>query len=533
MKFRICGKDEPIIYNRDLVCLQCSKWNDNGFVTTFEATYYDYLGRMNYLGPVKIGFSNKVEGRTADYLSKEFMKLPDNFFSLGQEDTYYGNITNLGNKIRVEILTALNDVAYDLQRFRQFQNQAAMKHSLLRNISTFAVQGQLHRMARGGRRLAEYRFSYAISRSSFFKPTQLEFNVKPESNPPTNVHVVIGRNGTGKTRLIKSMINSICFNNHTDGQFVYVHQDNLSRKAEFANVLCIAFSPFDDFSELISTASTVENKSKIHCSFIGLNKQLIGSNKKYTNLNEAIAAQFFEAFENCMMASQKRRLWLETIEVLKSDRVFADEKIDAFVPESENIDEIISLDSMKRDIMNTFNKLSSGHKVVLLILTGCVDKIEEQSIVFLDEPENHLHPPLLSALIRALSNLLTNRNGVAVVSTHSPVVLQEVPRCCVWALEKHGDHLKAERPSIQTFGATIGSLTNEVFRLEVTDSGFHKLLREAVRQLGENKKTEKSNLGIYVDDYEKITNEFDGQLGDEADILLRTLLALRRKGQQI
>jgi hypothetical protein len=36
-------------------------------------------------------------------------------------------------------------------------------------------------------------------------------------------------------------------------------------------------------------------------------------------------------------------------------------------------------------------------------------------------------PPLLAAMMRALSDLLVDRNGVAVVATHSPVVLQEVP----------------------------------------------------------------------------------------------------------
>lgn len=532
MKFRICDKDEPIIYNRDLVCLRRNMRNDNGFMTTFEATYYDILGRMNYLGPVKIGIKNQ-SGWTADILPKEFIKLSDDFFSLGQDDAYYSNITGLGDKKRVEILISLKDVAFDLQHFGRCKNQEAMQQSLLRSISSFAVNGQLHRMALGGSRLAYYKFSYVIPGTSLSKPTQMEFEVIPESNPPTNVHVLIGRNGTGKTRLLRSMISSICFNNHSWGQFEYGRGKNASLKAEFANVLCIAFSPFDDFSELINFESSDATKLKVPCSFIGINKQFIGSNKKYTDLNEAIAEQFFEAFENCMLVGQKRRLWLETIEVLKSDRVFADEKIDAFIPGSDDIDEIMSLGSMKRDIMKSFTKLSSGHKVVLLIITGCVDKIEEQSIVFLDEPENHLHPPLLSALIRALSNLLTNRNGVAVVSTHSPVVLQEVPRSCVWTLEKHGDHLNAERPSIQTFGATIGSLTNEVFRLEVTDSGFHKLLREAVRQLGEYKKTTDLSLGNLSDDYEKITKEFDGQLGDEADILLRTLLALRRKGQKI
>lgn len=48
--------------------------------------------------------------------------------------------------------------------------------------------------------------------------------------------------------------------------------------------------------------------------------------------------------------------------------------------------------------------------------------------MLIDEPEGHLHPPLLSAFVRALSELLVNRNGVAIIATHSPVVLQEVPR---------------------------------------------------------------------------------------------------------
>lgn len=46
----------------------------------------------------------------------------------------------------------------------------------------------------------------------------------------------------------------------------------------------------------------------------------------------------------------------------------------------------------------------------------------------MDEPEEHLHPPLVAAFIRALSNLLTYRNGVGIVATHSPVIVQEVPK---------------------------------------------------------------------------------------------------------
>lgn len=62
----------------------------------------------------------------------------------------------------------------------------------------------------------------------------------------------------------------------------------------------------------------------------------------------------------------------------------------------------------------------------------------------LDEPESHLHPPLLSAFIRSLSELLILRNGVAIIATHSPVILQEVPKRCAWILNRSGISAKAE-----------------------------------------------------------------------------------------
>jgi predicted ATP-dependent endonuclease of OLD family len=69
--------------------------------------------------------------------------------------------------------------------------------------------------------------------------------------------------------------------------------------------------------------------------------------------------------------------------------------------------------------LSLFNKLSSGHKVVLLTTTRLVETVEERTLVLLDEPEAHLHPPLLAAFVRALSDLLINRNGVAIIATPS------------------------------------------------------------------------------------------------------------------
>ncbi len=65
---------------------------------------------------------------------------------------------------------------------------------------------------------------------------------------------------------------------------------------------------------------------------------------------------------------------------------------------------------------------------------------------------------------------------------------------------------------MQTFGENVGLLTREVFGLEVTQSGFHKLLREATAEFP---------------NYEAIVRKFNGELGDEARAIVQGLLAAR------
>lgn len=153
--------------------------------------------------------------------------------------------------------------------------------------------------------------------------------------------------------------------------------------------------------------------------------------------------------------------------------------------------------------------MSSGHAVILLVMTKLVATVEEKTLILLDEPESHLHPPLLSAFIRALSNLLYDRNGVAIVATHSPVVLQEIPKSCVSKIQRVGLVTNIKRPDIETFGENVGVLTREVFGLEVIKSGFHKLLTQSVLE----GKT-----------YEKILEEYNNQLGMEAKVLLKLMI---------
>ncbi|MCD8326161.1 MAG: ATP-binding protein [Lachnospiraceae bacterium] len=145
-----------------------------------------------------------------------------------------------------------------------------------------------------------------------------------------------------------------------------------------------------------------------------------------------------------------------------------------------------------------------------------VDYVEEKSLVLLDEPEEHLHPPLVAAFIRALSELLTHTNGVAVIATHSPVIVQEVPKKCVWKIRRDGGYRKFDRPKIETYGENLGEITTEIFGYDVQKSGFHALLKK---------------LAEASDTYDTALAKFHGELGNEAKSILRAYMFDKEKSR--
>jgi hypothetical protein len=154
--------------------------------------------------------------------------------------------------------------------------------------------------------------------------------------------------------------------------------------------------------------------------------------------------------------------------------------------------------------------MSSGHKAVVLTLTRLVEIVDERTLVLLDEPESHLHPPLLSTYINAIADLMNETNGVALAATHSPVVLQEIPRRCCSIIRRVGDFTKARRPDLATFGENVGRLTYDVFGLELTETGFHRQVADALSG---------------ASTYEDVMARFNGELGSEGRALARFMFS--------
>ncbi len=501
--------------NKNTIYLILDSWDDwFTYSTLFKVHYIDESGTKHRMSGVKIG--QKHQERSPQ-LPKTFSSLSDDFFSLGASEDYYEAIKeNFPEEHqREEIFCALNDIAFNLELFERVKNLDVVQTSLMRDYSASVVKNQVHRMTMGGAWLTPYKFSYFPNGDvDCFNEnaTELEFEVEHEKMPPSNIHVLIGKNGVGKTTLLKNMINALEENGEGHGRF-----QTWSSKG-FANIVYVSFSAFDGFLDI--------EDEVVQYSYIGLATK--DGMKNIDVLVSDFAASLFE-----ISHGNRRKLWEQIIDILESDNTFIELNIKEWSEEREEIiDSLLSEHGMKRigayrkgvlkhsfikKIVPRFKELSSGHKVILLIVARLIELVEEKTLVIMDEPEEHLHPPLVSALIRALSCLLTYRNGVGIIATHSPVIVQEVPKECVWILRRNGRELIAERPEIETFGENLGILTSEIFGYEVTNSGFHTLIQDAVERYS---------------NYKRALRHFEGQLGDEGKAILRSLMYEKEQSEE-
>jgi predicted ATP-dependent endonuclease of OLD family len=79
---------------------------------------------------------------------------------------------------------------------------------------------------------------------------------------------------------------------------------------------------------------------------------------------------------------------------------------------SELLDDTVDYDSLydleSDRLYEIFKSLSSGQSIIVMVLTQVVAYIRPDSIILYDEPELHLHPDAINALLRAFHKLLVS-----------------------------------------------------------------------------------------------------------------------------
>ena len=483
----------------------------------FYMFYHDTSGVRVNIGAVKIGFKGQtIVKSTHSALSSEFSSLDEKYFSLGQSTKYYNNIRNLPGDLGQDILANIRDIVSHPEIIEEIKNEQVFSVSLLREISLSLVKGQFFRALTGAAERTNFNFRFMRPESDTQGGVSLDFMVSVESTPSTNIHAIIGRNGVGKTTLLNGMIESITKRTNSS-KFINLQSTPESEISAdyFSSLVSVSFSAFDPFSP----PEDQPDPAKGTCYFyIGLKDA--ASPERHRTI-PALRADCAKSLSGCFQNESKTKRWKNAIEKLGSDENFAAMKLTQLHTvyqrvrgqrKNEQADSAIFLEQYAKEIEKFLSRMSSGHAIVLLTITRLVDQVQEKTLVLIDEPESHLHPPLLSAFIRALSDLLHYQNGVAVIATHSPVVLQEIPRLCAWKIYRVGKDVSVARPRIETFAENVGRLTSEVFSLEVARSGFHALLEASVKEGAS---------------FEKILQRYNDQLGLEGRAILSALIAER------
>jgi len=514
---KLSRRGYPPAHARNTAYLQLSNWDDFGHKTLFTLTIFDEQGNKREIGNVKIGFVGQGEGWTEEQIERQFDVLPENFYSLGQDSDYYQNlIDSLSDDMVVSVLTALGDVTHDPARLAIAENEGAFNTSLIRNVNRSTIEQQFRRILRHEASLTSYDFFYEKAANERYSGITVEFRVEPNTKPSSNLHILIGRNGVGKTTLLNNMVDALLPERGEIEETGYFAKrsfwSGVTALPEdyFAGVVSVSFSVFDPFTP---PKDQPDESAGIRYYYVGLKKRVtqLAQERWILKDKDELCRDLIESLKLCFALIAKRNRWINAVIKLESDFNFAEMDLCQLTNVYDR-----DLTENKSQFSETskalFDRMSSGHAIVLLTITKLVETVEEKTLVLLDEPESHLHPPLLSAFTRALSDLLINRNGVAIIATHSPVVLQEVPKSCVSILRRTRLISNVDRPENETFAENVGVLTREVFGLEVSKSGFHDLLAGSVNE-GKS--------------YEEIEQEYHYQLGFEGKAMLRSMIAIR------
>ncbi|BBQ48788.1 AAA family ATPase [Acinetobacter pittii] len=457
-------------------------WDDFGYKTQF---HLNYIKNKNIIaiGTIKIAFEDDEIKYFNEHIPKNFKRLEHKFFSMGGSSSYYKNISKLNESVRNKILTSVNDLVLNIDRFNTLysKNSRVLHSSLMREFFVDEVRGKYNRLANGKPALTDFSLSFEYHNDNDRK-INITFDVFPNSLPPTNLHVVIGSNGVGKTNFLNKILKQ------------YFSQDlNLTK------VIYFSYSPFDKpFNGILK-----EDIVSYNYAFHGLLKSPFNNTDNTLNTGTELESQFIEAYNDCMKSLSKTDRWFEMLKILIKDDNYL---TDIFFDLIDNKDE-----AENYDILSVYKKLSTGHKIIIKSLTHLVSSVTEKSLILYDEPETYLHPPLISAYLRAISWLLIDRNAIGILTTHSPIILQEVPKSCVWKIIRRGDVFNALRLENETFGENISLLNHEVFNLTASNSSFIDLLEnEAVKYIKENKNIDDIEI------FKKVLNSFSNEIGSEA-----------------
>lgn len=438
-------------------------WNDFDYKTRYHLYYYKD-GKSSFIGEVKIMKKDAID--TSEVLPSQFYSLDESFCSLGNGNEYYRNIAKVFPQAAYLYLGELRDAALYTSVQKRFERDYIFKKSLLRdNVAELALR--MGRYLIYGRENDETAYSFEYRYTPKYNDdgteTELKFNFSHIRLPYKRIYTLIGENGVGKTTLMKNLIYDIVQDNRKSEERHFIGLPPL-----FSSVIAITYSPFDiyplnDDKELSNRIIDYEYCGLLKHEFVLKNiKDRVETLSSNIELALSRTTDFID------------RLWQKMME-----KVFSEGRLDSIFsnpPMRTKVD--------KDKLMNLYQNCSSGETIYLESVTAILAKIRLNSILLIDEPEQHLHPTGINMLMTTISEILEQMKSFAIISTHSPYILREVPSSNVMVFHRYENNLAVSPIGIETFGEDVSVISDMVFDNRSQDKIFESYIERVVKDEG-------------------------------------------------
>ena len=476
-------------------------------------------GGTRYLGPIKIMRKGQAKGEK--YVLREafrrqngeFSQLSDKFVSISFSLELYQEIVRLlqTQEKRREFATALQMLFdKDDSRYAVFAEEECFASSLLRDttIDSFVLK-------KGKQLLYDEMVFYDLEKKKLsvkYKnvdhPVELDFNPIPEaigiSSVPYGIIAFIGQNGGGKSSFLYQLAKLLYLpptERYLMKEVVKVEPSEVG----ISKLLMFSYSAFDNFlfpgnsiADYRLMSEGVENRKGrfIYCGVRDIKKEIdhiirlnrrndVPSNtqnddepylvtqerapKIYLKSVDSLASEFEDALLIIKDRVSTKKQW----KALGHD---CQELLPDIYAEIQWVFEFHATDTSS--LKEEFVKLSTGIKFFLHTMSHIFAYNEDNSLLLFDEPESHLHPPMLSFMMKHIREAIRYTHSVMLIATHSPVILQELFAKNVYVVRQNSGGIIIRHPNTETYGENFGYINNLVFNLNSDVSSFHTVFEE-------------------------------------------------------